>query len=150
MLGSRMTGFRVNEPNVVYEVFGEEVILVNLDSGKYYSVSGTGPIIWNELVNGFGIEEIAGRIQRRYTGELETITGAVAAFVDRLTREELLVAAGDSAVRPPVTPVQPAGHRPPFELPIIENYDDMQDLLVLDPIHDVDASGWPVVKKISG
>ena len=36
-------------------------------------------------------------------------------------------------------PVDP----PPFEAPRLTKYTDMRDLLVLDPIHDVDESGWP-------
>jgi hypothetical protein len=33
-----------------------------------------------------------------------------------------------------------------FEPPILEKYVDMQDLLLLDPIHEVDERGWPNVK----
>jgi hypothetical protein len=32
----------------------------------------------------------------------------------------------------------------PFTDPVIEIYTDLQDLLLLDPIHDVDDRGWPV------
>ena len=28
----------------------------------------------------------------------------------------------------------------------MEKYDDMQELLLLDPIHEVDEAGWPVKK----
>jgi hypothetical protein len=30
-----------------------------------------------------------------------------------------------------------------FQPPTLESYNDMQDLLLLDPIHDVDDMGWP-------
>ena len=30
-----------------------------------------------------------------------------------------------------------------FEAPILQKYTDMQDLLLLDPIHEVDEAGWP-------
>jgi hypothetical protein len=33
----------------------------------------------------------------------------------------------------------------PWEAPIFEVYTDMQDLLLFDPIHEVDNSGWPRV-----
>jgi hypothetical protein len=37
--------------------------------------------------------------------------------------------------------------RTPFDIPIIEIYDDMKELLSLDPIHDVDSiQGWPLKK----
>jgi hypothetical protein len=31
----------------------------------------------------------------------------------------------------------------PFVAPVLDKYTDMQELLLLDPIHEVDASGWP-------
>jgi hypothetical protein len=33
--------------------------------------------------------------------------------------------------------------------PVLERYTDMQELLFLDPIHDVDESGWPH-RKVEG
>ena len=30
-----------------------------------------------------------------------------------------------------------------FEKPVLQKYSDMQDLLLLDPIHEVDEMGWP-------
>ena len=141
-----MTGFRVNEPNVVYETFDEEIVVVNLDTGNYHSLTGTGPTIWIDLADGFSIDEIAERIQLRHTGEFDVIEAAVNAFADRLVAEELLVPAADVVAHPRTTSVEPAESRTPFAAPLIENYQDMQDLLMLDPIHDVDPAGWPVAK----
>ena len=36
------------------------------------------------------------------------------------------------------------GHeKPSFNAPALQKYSDMQELLLLDPIHDVDEAGWP-------
>jgi hypothetical protein len=32
----------------------------------------------------------------------------------------------------------------PFHAPGLQAFQDMQDMLALDPIHDVEAAGWPV------
>jgi hypothetical protein len=34
----------------------------------------------------------------------------------------------------------------PFEMPKLSKYTDMEDLLALDPIHEVDEMGWPNAK----
>ncbi len=47
---------------------------------------------------------------------------------------------------PALAPIS-AGDRPAFEAPVLESYSDMQDLLLLDPIHDVDDAGWPVANQ---
>ena len=38
---------------------------------------------------------------------------------------------------------EPLAARGPFEPPTFETYTDMQYFLLLDPIHDVEAAGWP-------
>ena len=144
-----MTAFLVNEPSVVYEAFDAEIVVVNLETGKYYSLIKTGPTIWIDLVNGISLDEIASRIQRRYTGEPAVIADAVAKFAERLVTENLLIPSVNVVARPQITPVDAAGSKMPFEAPVIENYDDMLDLLTLDPIHAVDPAGWPVMKKNS-
>jgi hypothetical protein len=44
----------------------------------------------------------------------------------------------------PAAPDDPApAERATFIAPVLAVYTDMQDLLLLDPIHDVDEIGWP-------
>jgi len=33
----------------------------------------------------------------------------------------------------------------PWQLPVVQVYTDMQDLLLFDPIHEVGPEGWPNV-----
>ena len=145
-----MAAFRINEPDVVHEVFDEEIIVVNLDAGTYYSLSGTGRTIWAYLVDGFGTDEIADRIQTRHTGDRSVIAVAVADFANLLVNEGLLIPVEDAVAQRRTISSGPPGDRTPFEPPLIEKYDDMQDLLALDPIHEVDSGGWPLAKKDRG
>jgi hypothetical protein len=140
--------FRVNEPSVLFESFDEEIVAVNLDTGNYYSISKTGPMIWMDAVDGFSMQEIVDRVRSRYTGERDAIAAEVGAFIDRLLSSELLVeGSGDSPRRERA--FESVADKAQFVSPVIENYSDMQDLLMLDPIHDVDAAGWPVAKTSS-
>jgi hypothetical protein len=136
--------FRVNEPNVVFESFEEEIVLVNLDTGNYYSLRGTGPEIWRALADRLTPQEAAERLQSRFIGDTCTIVEAVSRLADRLVCEALLVEAPDA--EPRECDPGPAVAKTPFTEPEIENYHDMQDLLMLDPIHDVDPKGWPLAK----
>jgi hypothetical protein len=36
-----------------------------------------------------------------------------------------------------------AGEPAAFEPPLLEKFTDMEDLLLLDPVHEVDGRGWP-------
>jgi hypothetical protein len=141
-----MKRFRVNVPDVVFEAFDEEIVLVNLDTGNYYSVRGSGPEIWLALARGESAEQVTRSLQTRYAGDPETIHASVTAFADELVAAKLLVADGEASAAVALAPVS-AGDRPPFVAPALETYSDMQDLLLLDPIHDVDQAGWPLANQ---
>ena len=141
-----MQRFRVNVPDVVFEAFDEEIVLVNLETGNYYSVRGTGPEIWMALASGESASQIGLGLQARYEGDLPAMQAAVTAFADALVAADLLVPDGVAQAAADV-PASGNGGRQAFEPPILETYSDMQDLLLLDPIHDVDQAGWPVANQ---
>jgi hypothetical protein len=61
------------------------------------------------------------------------------AFMDRLVQENLVMRVSGA---PASSAALPKGEIR-FELPAMEKYGDMQDLLLSDPIHEVDEAGWP-------
>jgi len=70
------------------------------------------------------------------------VDDAVRDFTARLLEEGLIVPApADNPGSPlPVPERSSVG----FSTPTMSVYTDMEDLLLLDPIHDVDETGWPV------
>ena len=55
----------------------------------------------------------------------------------------------DAAVAPP-NGSAPADAARVFEAPRLEKYTDMQDLVLLDPVHEVDEQGWPQQRPEAG
>jgi hypothetical protein len=72
--------------------------------------------------------------------ELETV---LIDFLEELVVEKLLIPVDtDGEARAPNT--EAVVTRAPFDAPVLEKYTDMQDLVLLDPVHDFDAAeGWP-------
>ena len=70
---------------------------------------------------------------------------AIAALVERLVAEGILVAGNDHDGIPPADlrpPRYPRGI--PYLPPQLERFEDVRDLLLIDPIHQVDPElGWP-------
>jgi hypothetical protein len=64
----------------------------------------------------------------------------VANFVTELIAEGLVVEASDRE-RGELPALDVGDGR--LDVPLIEKFTDMEDLLLLDPVHDVDARGWP-------
>ena len=135
--------FRVNSPNVTHETIDDEVVIINLDSGSYYSMSGIGAAIWSLIDSGASIDEASAHATARYAGEAESIRAGLGALVEALHGEALIVADRNRTPVPLAATASVDGDRPAFAAPTLQKFTDMQDLLLLDPIHDVTEDGWP-------
>jgi hypothetical protein len=137
-------------PQVVSEKYENEVLIINLDTGTYYSLTGASPRLWELLQNGESLEAILRVFVEESNEEADPIRPAVIEFIVRLLAEKLIVT--DSTMDPfdpyaeLIVTSDPGveGAAPVFGLQI---FTDMQDLLLLDPIHDVESEGWPVARR---
>jgi hypothetical protein len=135
--------FRVNSPRVIFENIDGELILVHMEKGAYYTTDEVGAALWDLIGSHCTVAEIVDALASQFDASPEEIEVAARSFMTRLIDEELIVpddAAGDRAT--PRSPL-PIAKRP-FRAPGLQSYQDMQDMLALDPIHDVEAAGWPV------
>jgi hypothetical protein len=138
------TRLRVNSPNVIYETIEGEVILIDLKTGTYYSLRDSGAAVWQAIEQGAGEDGIAAALGSRYDADEGEIRDAVRRLLGELEREGL-VRADDGEAAPAATPSgsdNGAGQLP-FAAPVLEKHTDMQDLILLDPVHEVGAEGWP-------
>ena len=141
-----MPGYRVNEPKVVHQTVDEETVIVDLGTGSYYSLRGSAQVIWSALERGLDVPGVVDEVDGRFEGDRDRIVPAVEAFVSRLADDRLIVELdGESpAWSPPFDAPAPSADRPGFEAPVIERFDDLQDLILLDPVHEVsEEQGWP-------
>jgi len=140
------TKFRVNAPDVILENFGDEVVIVNLGNGNYYSVDNVGAEVWALLEKGMPVTGVVADLVNRYSGDRAEIENALARFLADLQSDSLIVPLeGDG---PPMESKGEAESavKQPFTAPVLNKYTDMQELLLLDPIHEVDETGWPTMK----
>lgn len=137
------TRFRINTANVVHETVDGEVIAIDLGNGSYYSLAGSGPVIWDLLLIGASAAELGAALGARFDADPGVIAAAVDDLLVRLRESELIVAAEEAAAGVPVQPLE-NGSREKFPPPVFERYNDMKDYFLLDPIHEVNpAAGWP-------
>jgi hypothetical protein len=86
-----------------------------------------------------------------YEGNDNEIDNTVHSFISELMAEGLIVSGQetDKALSCDAGGVSQSDERTikiEFKPPALNKYSDMQDLLLLDPIHDVDVAGWPTIK----
>jgi hypothetical protein len=132
--------FRVG-PEIVHETVDGEVIAIDLVSGSYYSLAGSGPAVWEQLGNGASEAEIGAALAGRFEADDQTIGSAVSALLAELRESGLIVSDERAGEATPIA--GGSGEKAPFEAPRLERYTDMKDYFLLDPIHEVDTAGWP-------
>lgn len=135
----------VNAPAVVGEIIDDEAVILNLHSGLYFNTAGPGAEIWAGLDRGATVEALAGRLTARFDIASAEAAAAVATFLATLESYELVRSEAADADTPGVAPAV-AGTEP-FSPPELGMHSDLDDLLRLDPIHDVDQMGWPIASR---
>jgi len=136
--------YAIDESQIVSEVIDGEAIVVNLTNGYYYSLDAPAAEIWAWLQSGWSIAEIVSAIRRGYDCSSSDPEPAVRALIDSLVTDEL-VAPFEAGAAPPAveSPDGTPGARSPFRAPSMQRFSDMQGLLLVDPVHEVDDTGWP-------
>lgn len=131
---------RLASANVHSKVFDDEVVILEMRTGTYFSLRGTGLEVWKLVERNATPARISESMGARYEAPAGDISSAVESLLAELAEAELIV--GDPSIEsngaaPEITA------KAPFTTPEIERFTDMQELLLLDPIHEVNDSGWP-------
>lgn len=138
--------YRINTPSVVHETIDNEVIIIDFNTGNYFSLDNVGALIWNSVAAELDMESVNANVCNLYGRRREEVEPATARFVAELIETGLILEApGSQAQGPAPLPAAADGMQPdrPYAPPVLNRYNDMQQLLLLDPIHDVDETGWP-------
>ena len=147
-----MTYYQVNTKYVAYENIENEVVIIHLDNGNYFNLEGVGADIWNAIVSGVSQTDIVNSLEKVYNTR-NIINESVNNFINQLESEELIIQSSEietnNQSQPElITKANRATQTNVFVPPSLQKYEDMQDLLLLDPLHDVnEAVGWPMRKS---
>lgn len=115
------------------EDFGDEVVMLELETGTYWSIKGALIGVARALLASH--DPAATLTWWNTQPEAETEVGN--AFVQQLSEHGLLVD-GDQDPNTTFAEIHCEPGAPRFSV-----QDDLADLVKLDPIHDVGSEGWP-------
>lgn len=141
---SEQTTYRVNDQKVINETLDGETIIINLENGNYYSMNPSGSVVWELIVKNSSKDQIISEFLQRYETTKEDLEKPITDLLQLLVNEDLIVKTDLPAVH--TEPSSAPTEKESFLVPLIEKYEDMQEMLLADPIHDVDAIGWPKLK----
>jgi hypothetical protein len=140
--------YSINRDKIIFEKFDDEIVLINLENGNYFSIRQVAQIIWELIEKGLDRSSVISTIAKIYNTTFDKIEDDLTEFIEELLKESLINLTEstnknfDSIVRCETFEKQ----NMPYSKPVIEIYSEMQDLILLDPIHEVDDTGWPNIK----
>jgi Coenzyme PQQ synthesis protein D (PqqD) len=136
------TRFAVRNPQVIHRMIDDEVVMIDLETGNYFTFRGSATKMWACIEAGMSYGEALEHIEQSFQGDPRVMEKGLRWLLDRLLEENLIVRTDE----PPrgSMPVASGGDRQEFSDPAFEKYDDMADLILLDPVHEIDQEeGWP-------
>jgi len=137
--------FAINASSGVFERLDGEVIIISNQNGKYYSLGYTASDIWYLIHASVSSPLWLKTLADNYQEIPDSAENEIKKFVNVLLSEDLIksseIASGDSQVLPQ------DNLRGKWSAPELMIFEDLQDLLLVDPIHDTGEEGWPFASR---
>lgn len=117
--------YAIHHKNAISETLDNETIIINIETGSYFSMNEDGTALWAAIREGKAIP---------------LDKPVISNFIQTLLTEGLIEEAKE------IGTLADSGA---FQAPAVSIYTDMQEMILTDPIHDVDPMGWPKRKDES-
>jgi hypothetical protein len=131
--------FIFNNTNFDLEDFGNEIVIINISIGSYYTISGSAVTVFRWFFSPVAIDQINLLIQETYPNEVSEAS----TFVEWLKQQGLIQAIEVTQDNKDLGHPEKISNTVIFNEWTYSRFDDMADLIRLDPIHDVSDKGWP-------
>ena len=145
--GVRGPVYSIDPARVISETIDGETIVIDLVSGAYYSLRGSSAPVWDLASSGLTLDEIVASLEGQFDASTGEIRAAVEPLLDELTVEGVLELGPETRSANGKVADPAVVGREQFEKPVLEKFTDMQDFLLVDPIHEVGEAGWPHPKE---
>lgn len=133
-----MKSYKILSSKVVYEVLNSEVIVIDFRTGTYYALLHVAKQAWMLIEKQMPLEQIVQLISGYYKRDPGEVLVDMEQFIEQLLQDGLVEPIDGAVVSHQIEPCE-WGYEPPKLL----TYLDVQELLLLDPIHEVAEVGWP-------
>ncbi len=165
--------FYVRPDDIVHDTIEGETVVIDLRSGIYFRFDGAATHAWSILVRRATEDELVDRLAASYAAPREAIAQQVHFFLIALYRDGIIRREDPASVAPvaeapgpdldaPGAPRDafaglplerfdhlrpmlggPADGKLPFDGMTLHRFEDLDELLTIDPVHEVRDDGWP-------
>ena len=121
-----------NTARFPHDTIDGETLLIDSETGHLLMMTGVGPLLWQLLLGGVAVEPLAAEVVDRFgpaAGE------DCRSFLQALAEAGVVIPATKAVAEAPALDWPES-----FAPPVLERYDDIANIIAMDPIHDVDQS----------
>ena len=142
-----MASYKLNEEKMFADITDGIAIVINSETGIYYGMNGLGSNVFENLMKGISVENVLTAL-KGISGAPSDIENRLNAFVEAVVAKELLIEGSDSSEVANID--SGAATEDEFTM-TVDEYNDAQELLLADPIHEVkEETGWTPEKDSIG
>ncbi len=136
--------YALNDVKMFYDMADDQVIIIDSSSGDYYALNILASLTFDYLAKGASTLAVCSALQS-LSADSSMVEEKLNAFIAQLIEQEILIKTGASTDMDVAFSPDVVADGFDFDM---EKFDDSQDILLADPIHDVEEEqGWPVLKK---
>ena len=134
--------YKLNEEKMFYDVADGVAVIIDFTTGIYYGFNSFGTAVIDAFLSGADEGKLAEALQKK-DGCPADIRKTIDDFSQKLKEKEILLTAEGAPAEAQINDeLLKEGFVPEFD-----EFSEVQDLIMADPIHEVDAEqGWPTVK----
>ena len=134
--------YKLNEEKMFYDVADGIAVIIDFTTGVYYGMDALSSAVFDALMDGASDDAVINAL-KQLPGCPADAENQYKAFVQKLLDREMILGDGTG------------GECAPFDESLIaygfqlncEDFSEVRDLLMADPIHDVEPEmGWPFLK----
>jgi len=136
--------YQLNDSKMFADITDGIAIIINSETGIYYGMNSFATNVYENIATGVDTDDILAVIKPLNPG----IEANFKMFIDAMVEKEILVEAPKSDAKPDIKTDLAKEDNLSLEL---KEYDDAQELLLADPIHEVkEETGWTPEKDSIG
>ncbi len=135
--------YKLNESKFYYDESDNVGIFIDFTTGKYFSLNRIGTAVFTKLSQGCSTKIIISALEKLPNCPT-SIEKDINDFIDSLKSYEIIV---DDDKKEEKCEFKNDDVDDGFK-PIVDEFSEVQDLIMADPVHDVnEEKGWPVLKQ---
>lgn len=135
--------YRLNDEKMFYDVADGIAVIIDFTTGIYYGMDELSSAVFDALMAGAGSESVLAQL-KQLPGCPEDMDAIYHGFLQKMLDREMILGDGEGGE---CAAFDAALAEKGFQLNC-EDFSEVRDLLMADPVHDVEPEmGWPFLKE---